>query len=233
MRSILTTVRLDSTESITNFKKFCFGLLDTKSHYDFSQKVISKQKANSSFAGELQDTIANSVEFSELTSDESFKTLAACLMDVSAEDIKIVFPHFRIDLPKSFSDDEIKMSLPWHQEAGYYIAKGDCTPDSIVLSTYLHDCNKDNGAIHIASESDSVLIGHSESYLDPHQQRFYRVECPEPNMFEVAETNFGEVVAFDFKRPHRSGSNTSSLVRLTFLLRATSKSELKKFINEV
>ena len=43
------------------------------------------------------------------------------------------------------------------------------------------------------------------------------------------ESEFGEVVVFDFKRPHRSGINTQSLVRLTFLLRATSKSELKKY----
>ena len=44
-----------------------------------------------------------------------------------------------------------------------------------------------------------------------------------------AETNFGEVVAFDFLRPHRSGLNSSSLVRVTFLLRATSISDLRSW----
>lgn len=229
MRSMITKVRLDNVVSLNKFQKFCFGLLDTKSHYDFSLKVTSEQQANSSFVAELQDTILNSVEYSELTRDESFITLAARLMNVPTEDIKIVYPHLRIDLPQSFSDDESKMSLPWHQEAGYYLARGDCTPDSIVLSTYLHDCKKDNGAIFVASEVEPNLAEHTSRYMSPDQKRFYRVECPEPKMFEVVESEFGEVVAFDFKRPHRSGINTSSLVRLTFLLRATSKSELKTF----
>jgi ectoine hydroxylase-related dioxygenase (phytanoyl-CoA dioxygenase family) len=233
MRSLSKIVKLGCVKSITNFQKFCFGQVNAESHYDFSQIVIQKQKYKSSFVSELQDKILSSSEFSELTNDESFKTLAASLMDVPIEDIKIVFPHFRIDLPKSFSDDEIKMSLPWHQEAGYYLSKGDCTPNSIVLSTYLHDCKEENGAICIASESDFDLIDHTGAYMSPDEQRFYRVECPEPNMSEVAESKFGEVVAFDFKRPHRSGINTSELIRLTFLLRVTSISELKKFLNEV
>ena len=229
MRSMNTKVRLDNVEPLTKFQKFCFGLLDTKSHYDFSLKVTGEQQSDIQFVAELQDTIMNSVKFSELARDESFKKLAARLMNVPTEDIKIVFPHFRIDLPQSFSDDESKMSLPWHQEAGYYLAKGDCTPDSIVLSTYLHDCKKNNGAIFVGSEVEPNLAEHITRYMSPDQKRFYRVECPEPKMFEVIESEFGEVVAFDFKRPHRSGINTSSLVRLTFLLRATSKSELKTF----
>ena len=233
MRSFVTIERLDNLNSITNFQKFCFKLLDAKSHVDFSQKLINEQKSKSFFVSDLQDMILNSSEFSEFVSDESFKALAASLMEVDVEDIKIVFPHFRIDLPNSFSDDEAKMSLPWHQEAGYYLSKGDCTPDSIVLSTYLHDCNKECGAIMVGTETDYGLSDHTGVYLSPDEQRFYRVVCSEPNMSEVVESKFGEVVAFDFKRPHRSGINTSRLVRLTFLLRATSKTELKKFINEV
>jgi hypothetical protein len=47
----------------------------------------------------------------------------------------------------------------------------------------------------------------------------------------IAETKFGQVIAFDFKRPHRSGINRSNLVRLTLLLRASSKFEVAQFLN--
>ena len=32
MRSMNTKVKLDNVESLTKFQKFCFGLLNTKSH---------------------------------------------------------------------------------------------------------------------------------------------------------------------------------------------------------
>ena len=45
MRSFVKTARLDDLTSISEFQKFCFGLVETKTHYDFSQKVISEQKS--------------------------------------------------------------------------------------------------------------------------------------------------------------------------------------------
>ena len=65
MRSMNTKVRLDNVEPLTKFQKFCFGLLDTKSHYDFSLKVTGEQQSDIQFVAELQDTIMNSVKFSD------------------------------------------------------------------------------------------------------------------------------------------------------------------------
>jgi hypothetical protein len=67
--------------------------------------------------------------------------------------------------------------------------------------------------------------------MDKNQKKHFRVECAEPKESMIAETKFGQVIAFDFKRPHRSGINRSNLVRLTLLLRASSKFEVAQFLN--
>jgi len=147
----------------------------------------------------------------------------------SVEDIKIISPFFRIDLPSKFETDHKKISLPWHQEAGYYLKNGNCTPNSIVLSTYLHKCKKSEGAIEISIDPSVELYKHSSKFLDNYKKKFLRVTCPTPKNYISVETNFGEVVIFDFLRPHRSGLNKSSLVRLTYLKRATSILDLDKW----
>ena len=48
-------------------------------------------------------------------------------------------------------------------------------------------------------------------------------------MFEVIESEFGEVVAVDFKRPHPEWYKYFVFSTTYPLLRATSKSELKTF----
>ena len=150
-------------------------------------------------------------------------------MDVDLNDIEIVFPFFRVDLPQQFVDQEKKMSLPWHQELGYYLTKGGCTPDSIVMSIPLHNCSNKEGALHIACDTQEEVIKHKSVFMDKAREKHLRFQCSEPEEFIIAETEFGQVVAFDFKRSHRSGTNSSNLVRLTLLLRATSNIELARF----
>lgn len=226
MRSLLKIVKLEDFEALKAFQSFCFSLVKAKSHEDFSQKVIAKQKVDRSYAGYLQDKIRDSQEFINITSNIAFYRLAADLMDIELDDVKIVYPHFRIDLPKFFADQDEKMSLPWHQEGAYYLPKGDCTPCSIVLSTTIHDCNYENGSLWVGENTQSNLIKHEGYFKDERQNKFYRVACPQPKKYIVTETKFGEVVSFDFMRPHRSGINDSDLVRLTLLIRASSKTEL-------
>lgn len=231
MRDLLKIVKLDDLTSLQDFQKFCFSLLGALTHVEFSEKVRILQVQDKRYVGNLQNKILASSEFDEITKNSALRSLAAKLMDVELQDVKIVFPFFRIDLPQEFKEDEEKISLPWHQEAGYYLAKGDCTPDSIVMSIALHDCNNENGAIHIGRDLQEELFQHKTFYMDKNQKKHLRVECAEPKESMIAETKFGEVVAFDFKRPHRSGTNRSNLVRLTLLLRASSKFELAQFLN--
>ncbi len=232
MRDLLEIVKLDDLTSLQDFQKFCFSLSSAVTHEEFSENVLNLQTQDKRYVANLQDKILGSSEFYEITKDPALYSLAAKLMDVELKDIKIVFPYFRIDLLQEFKEEEKKISLPWHQEAGYYLAKGDCTPDSIVMSIPLHDCNNENGAIHIGCDLQEEVLQHKSFYMDKNQKKHFRVECAVPKESMIAETKFGQVVAFDFKRPHRSGTNRSNLVRLTLLLRASSKFEVAQFLNQ-
>jgi len=232
VRDFLKTIKITDQAPLKLFQKYCFSLENALSHKDFSKKVTIKQKSNRGYTGYLQDKIKNSQEFLDVTSDFAFYRLAGDLMNIPLDDVKIIYPHFRIDLPNYFKDQQDKMSLPWHQEAAYYIPRGDCTPDSVVISIAMHDCNYENGAIRVGSDTQSNIINHHSFFKDESKNRFYRVECPQPKKFIVAETKFGEAVCFDFKRPHCSGENKSNLVRLTLLIRASSKIELNRYKNK-
>ncbi len=161
-------------------------------------------------------------EFQDFCSDPSWKVMAADALNAPEDEVIIVFPHLRLDLPRYFSEDETKMSLPWHQEAGYYLPKGSCSPKSIVISTYLHDCNRTCGALELGSEDCDGLEWHNSSYMDEEGKRFKRVECSAPKHSKFKETRYGESVIFDFLIPHRSGRNeTNDAVRSTLIVRAS------------
>ena len=217
---------LNPNKNLIQLQSFIFSLLDCKTHSEFSNKLCKLHNKNPKIAGELQDKIMNSRLFLQLTDDESYNKLAANILKTSIDDVKIIFPFFRIDLPSKFNLDLEKMSLPWHQEAGYYLEKGNCTPRSIVMSTYLHDCKTKEGALEVSIDPQNEFIDHSTKFMDKLNKKFLRVTCPAPKNFTSVETKFGKVISFDFLRPHRSGLNQSSLVRLTYLIRATSLSDL-------
>ena len=231
MRDVLKVVKLDNLVLLREFQNFCFGLLGTATHDEFSKKVINFQSHDDRFTANLQDKILSSQEFLHITKHTALSSLAAKIMNVEQEDIKIVLPFFRIDLPQQFVKEDKKMSLPWHQEAGYFLAKRNCTPNSIVMSIALHDCTEENGALHVACNTKDKVIKHKSFFMEKNLKKKYRAECSEPEEFTIASSKFGQVVAFDFKRPHRSGVNKSNLVRLTLILRATSEFELNQFMN--
>ena len=223
---------LEPVDSLTQLQSYIFGLLDCVTHNEFSEKLCKLHEKNPKITGELQDKVMNSKLFLKLIDENSYKKLAAKILKTSVDDIKIVFPFFRIDLPSRFHKDQKKISLPWHQEAGYYLEKGNCTPRSIVMSTYLHDCNKEEGALEVSTDSHDEFFDHSTKFMDEANKRFLRVTCPTPKNCIPLESEFGKVIIFDFLRPHRSGLNQSSLARLTYLHRATSLLDLKKWNSE-
>ncbi|MTI43561.1 hypothetical protein JM93_01850 [Roseibium hamelinense] len=125
--------------------------------------------------------------------------------------------------------DTFPVFAPWHQEAGYYLPKGNCCPQSVVLSTYLHDCDQSGGALEVATETEPDVLDHDQRYMDPVSKRFMRVEVGAPEATRFAETRFGETVIFDFLRRHRSGVNSKDTVRITFLLRASRQTDVEDY----
>lgn len=213
--------KFESPGKLAEFRDFVFGLAGTSTHMEFSQALCDAHTGGKNLAADIQDRALNSSEFEALVRDDEWLTLASENLGIEKSYTKIVFPHFRVDLPDQFKSDSQKMLLPWHQEAAYYLPKGDCTTQSIVLSTILHDAAEKNGALLVAEEAEQDFHEHESRFVDSQKKRFFRVECTPPKSSTVAETKFGETVVFDFLAKHRSGNNTSPLVRLTFLLRAS------------
>ncbi|MAD12491.1 MAG: hypothetical protein CMC04_07210 [Flavobacteriaceae bacterium] len=223
------TEKLGFIDELNKFQSFVFEQLDTNNINDFSNVINSRHSVKDNLAAKIQDIVMNSNEFEIFYSHIGWKKLAAKKLKTSFEDVNIILPHFRIDLPHKFKKDDKNMSLPWHQEATYFLNKANCSPKSIVMSTYLHDCKMNNGAILIGTDKTNDLIYHDEKYIDNINQRFFRLSCEEPKNYKIVETKYGETIFFDFLTPHKSGLNTSENTRLTFLLRASSNLDVKEW----
>ena len=210
-------------EALRDLQALVFSMMDAEDHRDFSERLMAAQSGGRNAAAEIQDAVIASDRFKDLVRHDGWVSMAADSLNIDPDQVKIVFPHFRVHLPDTFKEDKTKMLLPWHQELDYWLPKGDCSIESIVLSTYLHDTAPENGALVLSAEAETEPMPHASRYMDEENKRFFRVECPEPEKIIYGETCFGDTVVFDFLRRHRSGYNSSNLVRLTFLLRASDR----------
>lgn len=161
--------------ALKGFVDRAFEHVHVGSMEEFSGKLIAAHESGENLAARVQDELVKSTHFSDLVNHDVWKELAADAYGCSVSDILVVFPHLRIDLPTRFKADEKKMSLPWHQEAGYYLERGNCSPDSIVMSTYLHDCSTEQGALVVASKTEKEALHHDREFMDPQNKRFMRV----------------------------------------------------------
>jgi len=228
---MLKIVDIPQISILRSFQEFVFGLAGAGSHAEFSSTLCSAHSKGENLAAKLQDEILASQEFRALIEDTIWKEISAEAFGCAPEDVSIILPNLRIDLPDRFREDSTRMLLPWHQEAEYFLSEGNCSPASIVLSTCLHDAAAQNGALVVAAETETSLLKHGSEYKDPENKRFLRLTVGEPGKFLPAETTFGQTVVFDFMRRHRSGNNTSDLVRITFLLRASRKSDVEEYLS--
>ena len=230
---MLKIANVPNTQILKNFSQFVFAQAQTNNLADFSDKLIEANKSGSNLTAETQDRIVQSDQFNNLVHHPMWVEMAAEIFQCQSDNILIAFPHLRIDLPNFFKDDETKMSLPWHQEAGYYLPKGNCCPGSVVLSTYLHNCDQSGGALEVALESEASVLDHSSRYMDPVSKKFMRVEVSAPEASKFVETSFGQTAVFDFLLRHRSGVNLQNTVRITFLLRASRRNDVEEYSKKI
>tara|TARA_B100000674_G_C37755536_1_gene875413 strand:- start:17 stop:688 length:672 start_codon:yes stop_codon:yes gene_type:complete len=210
-----------SVSKLEEYRNFVFSLAGVSNHQDFSKALISAHEKGNNLTAGIQDEAMKSKLFHELAKELSWKKMAAEYLNVNPKHLNIIFPHFRLDLPDRFKNDSNKLLLPWHQEAEYYLKFNNCSKESIVISTVLHDISESGGALVVAKNSEEQLLNHQEEYMDPIKKRFFRVECSPPDDYVITETKFGESVVFDFLTKHKSGYNKSDLVRLTFIVRVS------------
>jgi ectoine hydroxylase-related dioxygenase (phytanoyl-CoA dioxygenase family) len=133
--------------------------------------------------------------------------------------------HIRVDLPSQHQADEEKLSLPWHQDGGYFKEKV-CSRNSIVIWIPLFDCVKEDGCLEVVEGSHKDgIVHHDGYYVLPEQKKHYRLSVPDElvnkGKHSFAEAKAGDVNIFHFNLIHRSGKNTNSKVRYSLLVRAS------------
>jgi hypothetical protein len=206
---------------------FLYAHTGTHDRASLSRALIDDREAGGQLAAETQDAFVASDVFAEIVASAPMRGFAADLVGCREADLVTAFPHLRIDLPTRFSADEKRLNLPWHQEADYYLPKGDCSTKSLVISTPLFDCKASDGALVVGPGSH--LEGyepHSTVFMDEARQRHKRVICTPPAEEVVAETVQGESQVITFLLKHRSGVNEGPFVRCTMLLRVGARQDI-------
>ena len=217
----------DSADIINTSQQFLFDQVACYSEQQFSKKLIDERKQNSKLPALVADNFMNSSEFAKIMSSESVVEFSASLLKCATKDVVIAFPHFRLDLPTHFTEDQVRLNLPWHQEAGYFLEKGNCSVNSLVVSTPVFNCTESDGALVVGpfSHTDG-LAEHKSVFMDQTNKRHKRVICSAPKTYEVLETLEGQSQVITFLTKHRSGINKNSGVRCTLLFRISDKNDL-------
>jgi len=161
---------------------------------------------------------------------DKYKELTSCPDDKS---IATNAFFVRVDLPSKYKKEDLKFSLPWHQESGYY-HKNISKSKSVVVWVPLFDVSKESGALEVipCSHSNGYVI-HDEYYINPEEKTKFRVSIPENVISKYDQKNNvfteaiqGDVYIMNFNLMHRSGLNVSNDVRYTFLARYSNKKDV-------
>ncbi|MEP1385359.1 MAG: hypothetical protein ABJK64_16385 [Paraglaciecola sp.] len=217
----------DCLDLINKSQQYLFDQIACHSEKQFSKKIIYERKQNNNLPALVADSFMNSHLFAEIMSSKSLVEFSASLLKCTTKDVVIAFPHFRLDLPTNFTEDQVRLNLPWHQEAGYFLEKGNCSIKSLVVSTPIFNCTEADGALVVDPFSHiDGLTKHNSVFMDKTNKRHKRVICAAPKNYEVLETLQGESQVISFLTKHRSGINKNSGVRCTLLFRISDKNDL-------
>jgi ectoine hydroxylase-related dioxygenase (phytanoyl-CoA dioxygenase family) len=170
------------------------------------------------------DAAGNSQSLHSIFSDEHVVNAAMRIVGVnSARDLGVAYHVLRVDYPEFDPAHNALISLPHHQESGYYkvnVSAGTGT----VLWAPLFDCGPREGSLVVRESSHALgLVEHERYFLDPAKQRHLRVRLPESVVADFPEVRLDvprNAAAFQhFNLFHASGKNASDKVRYTMLAR--------------
>lgn len=170
------------------------------------------------------DAALNSYAFYRVVANPHIAGLAASAIGCPTEELGVVAPFFRVDLPGKYEALARKISLPFHQESSYY--RYNASPDTgIVVWIPLFDCGPEEGSLHVCEASHHEgALPHEGVYLIPEEKRHYRTCAREAVVARFKEVRLnvkrGDLGIQHFHLLHRSGrNNRENRVRYTFLIR--------------
>ena len=181
--------------------------------------MIMIKKNNPISASWIYETINNSNIFKKFIYNLGLETIVSKLIGTdNVNNIGTVSPALRIDVPH---DD--KNIRDWHQDSSYFLDNGDGN-NSLVVWISLGTSNKENGGVIICPKS------HLEKKLksDYKKQESLKSEqyvAPQSIIEKYDQTHItttkGDVAFIQMDTIHKSGYNSSKVVRYTAQIRFT------------
>lgn len=199
--ALIKMKRIDSSINITQYdgKEFDEGLLKLE---DFDHFYVA----------DIYDTIAQTPAFQRLSCKKEITYFINQLLSRSMNAPLYTFTcRCRIDVPQ-----EQARKTKWHQEVFHSI------PDSTFLQTWaplIHPATKEIGTIEVCVGSHKGGIALQNWQEAENQPLRIVVDPKEVDRYEIksVEMEVGQVLIFDYRLFHRSGTHLSSKVRYSLI----------------
>jgi len=174
--------------------------------------IVALKALDTSFIGDIYDTLAQAPEFLRIISKREVSAFANQLLGRSVGSPLYTFTcRCRIDPPL-----DTRRTYGWHQEVFYTI------PESKIVQTWaplVRNLGKREGTIEVKVGSHKAGIPR-QSWEEPQGKALQILADPallEPFPSKVVEMSLGQLLIFDGRLFHQSGSNTSDQVRYSLV----------------
>ena len=195
------------------------GIIETDNEKLVNQVMIQVKKNNPISASWIYETINNSNVFKKFIYNLELESIVSKLIDTDdVNNIGTVSPALRIDIPH----DE-KNIRDWHQDGSYFLDNVNGN-NSLVVWISLGTSNKENGGVIICPKSHLEKKFKSE-YKKPEILKSEQHIAPQSivekyNQIHLTTTK-GDVAFIQMNTIHKSGYNSSNVVRYTAQIRFT------------
>ena len=195
------------------------GIVETDNEKLLNQIMIQIKKENPISASWIYETINNSNVFKKFIYNLQLESIVSKLIDTDNENnIGTVSPALRIDIPH---DD--KNIRDWHQDGSYFLDNMNGN-NSLVVWISLGTSNKENGGVIICPKSHLEKKIKSD-YKKQEKLKSEQHIAPQSIIEKYDQTHLvtkkGDVAFIQMDTIHKSGYNSSNVVRYTAQIRFT------------
>ena len=190
--------------------------------------ITELARINNDYVRHINDQLhVTPLYHSLLTQDKVLEVARQHTGATRKEHLAFVGFSFRLDLPNTFTEQEARISQPWHQDSAYY-PKRCCNETSAVFWVPLYDCGIDEGCLETIEGSPSIgAVEHVWTEINADKTNHSRQTIPERAMNDAGgeltflEAESGDAGLIHINMIHRTGTNRTDKVRYTMLVRVS------------
>ena len=191
-------------------KKYSHITLNDFDGKELDEGIITLEKTNPDFIADIYDVIPQMPSFMRLTSKKELSEIINTIFKKNKNSPLFTFTNrCRIDPPKI-----TRRSTTWHQEIFYTIPKSNFVQ---IWGPLIRDITKETGGIEVCLGSHKEGIAKQTYTPDDKNPNLFNIDQDVVEKYEkmTMELNLGDLMIFNPKLFHRSGSNISNHVRYT------------------